>query len=158
MQMRTPKREIKDKALVEALLLRAQYVTLAMWDGSAPYSLPISFGYEAGNLYFHCSLRGKKAHCLKTCPKVSFSAVLDAKVVTREGTMACAYTAHYQSVVGLGRVEFIEDPQEKIKALNCMMRHYQTPEGPYDPAVLEKTMVVRVAIEELRGKSAPPLE
>jgi len=156
--VRKPEREIKDKSLVEALLLRAGYVSLALWDGSAPYSLPISFGYQDGSLYFHSSYQGKKALCLKACDKVSFSVVLDHKVVSRKGPVACGYTANYQSVVGVGRVEIIEDPAKKIEALNIIMRHYAGPEGPYDPAVLEKTMVVRVVIEEMRGKSVPPVE
>jgi uncharacterized protein len=152
--VRKADREIKDFKLVEGLLLRAEYVHLAMWDGTSPYVVPVSFGYENRTLYFHSSHNGKKAECLRTCDRVSFDAVVSYGLVRHP--KACDYTAHFRSVVGVGRATIVEDPAEKQRGLDLVMRQVGGPTGKYDEKVLAATCVVRVDIEELTGKSNPP--
>jgi uncharacterized protein len=152
--VRKIERKIKDHKLVEALLQRAEYIHLAMWDGTSPYVVPMSFGYKDGILYFHSSYDGKKAACLKNCERVSFDAVVEYEV-SRKPT-ACGYTAHFKSVVGAGRVSFVQDPAEKARALDIIMAHYGGPTGKYEEKVLEVTCVVRIDVDELVGKSNPP--
>lgn len=152
--MRRSEREVKDRGLVEALLMRAGYVSLAMWDGAAPYVVPVNFGYENGVLYFHSAKKGRKAQCLRACERVSFSAVVEYSLV--RGVKACDYTAHYKSVCGEGRASFIEDPAEKARALDIIMRHDGGPEGRYDENHLAAAAVVRVEVEKLTGKANPP--
>jgi hypothetical protein len=148
-------REVKDPKLVEALLMRAEYVHLAMWDGAAPYVVPVNFGFEDGVLYFHGAPKGRKAECLRAHDRVSFSAVAHYELL--RGEKACDYTAHYQSVCGEGRASFIEDPAEKARALDIIMRHDGGPEGGYDEKVLARTALVKVVVETLSGKANPAL-
>ena len=152
--MRRSDREVKDRALVEELLMRAGYVHLAMWDGNSPYVVPVNFGYEDGVLYFHSAKKGRKAQCLLAHDRVSFSAVAEYALV--RGGKACDYTARYKSVCGEGRASFIEDPAEKVRALDAIMRHDGGPEGGYDEKELARAAVVKVVVETLTGKANPP--
>lgn len=154
--MRKAEREVKDFSLVEALLMRAEYINLAMWDGTSPYVVPVSFGYKDRVLYFHSSLYGKKADCLRGCERVSFDAVAEYSLCRKP--KACGYTAHFKSVVGAGRASIVSDPAEKIVGLNLIMAHYGGPEGPYDEEVLDHTCVVRIDLDEMSGKTNPALQ
>lgn len=151
--MRKAEREVKDFRLVEALLQRAEYVHLAMWDGTRPYVVPVSFGYKDRVLYFHGSFEGRKAECLRACDRVSFDAVVEYELSRQ--VKACGYTSHFKSVVGQGRASVVEDLAEKIKALDCIMAHYGGPTGKYDEKALAVTCVVRVDVDELTGKANP---
>ena len=153
--MRKAEREVKDIKMVEALLLRAEYINLAMWDGTSPYVVPVSFGYRERALYFHSSFSGKKADCLRACARVSFDAVAECSLVRKPS--ACGYSAHFKSVVGAGRASIVTDPAEKILGLNLIMDHYGGPSGKYDEAVLALTCLVRVDLDELSGKANPAL-
>lgn len=152
--MRKSDREVKDAAKAEALLLRAQYVQVAMLDGGEPYVVPVNFGYESGALYFHGAVAGRKAGCLRAGARVAFSAVAQYRLITH--AQACGYTAHYASVAGWGQAVVLEDEAEKRRALGIIMRHYGGPDGPWETAVLARTMVVRVDVRELTGKVNPP--
>jgi len=152
--VRKAEREIKDFKLVEALLQRAEYVHMALWDGTSPYVIPVSFGYADRVLYFHSSANGKKAQCLRTCDRVSFDAVLEYELSRQ--LKSCGYTAHFKSVVGVGRASFVQGAEAKRRALDIIMSHYNGPTGHYPDEVLDVTAVVRVDIEELTGKSNPP--
>jgi len=151
--VRKAEREVKDFKLVEALLMRAEYIHLAMWDGASPYVVPVSFGYKDRVLYFHSSFSGKKAECLRGCARVSFDAVVEY-ALSRKPT-ACGYTAHFKSVVGVGRASEVTDRDEKIKALDIIMSHYGGPVGGYEEKVLDVTCVMRIDLDELKGKSNP---
>lgn len=152
--MRKAEREVKDFKLVEALLNRAEYIHLAVWDGRTPYVVPVSFGYRDRAIYFHCSYKGKKADCLRGCDRVGFEAVVEYSISRQ--LKPCDFTAHFKSVSGTGRAVFVEDAQEKRAALDLIMSHYDGPGRAYDDKVLAVTAVVRIDVEEMTGKANPP--
>ena len=55
-------------------------------------------------------------------------------------------------MIGFGRVFFVEDAEEKRKALNIIMAHYGGESCDYPEATLEKTAVVKVEFESLTAK------
>lgn len=59
-----------------------------------------------------------------------------------------------KSVMGSGQVEFIEDPEEKNHALNCMIRHLDKTEDTFQfpEAMPKRTCVYRVVSSDLTGK------
>nr|WP_279343379.1 pyridoxamine 5'-phosphate oxidase family protein [Fundidesulfovibrio terrae] len=136
------------------MLMRAEYIHLAMWDGASPYVVPVSFGYKDRALYFHSSLKGRKADCLRACNRVSFDAVIEYSLSRQ--LKPCDYTAHFKSVVGVGRASFVTDRAEKRAALDLIMSHYDGPVREYEDKVLDVTCVVRIDLDELTGKSNPP--
>ena len=66
----------------------------------------------------------------------------------------CAYCWRYDSVVGSGRAEFVEDVEEKIHALNRLIQHVGGTEETFQfpPQMLAKTCVFRVRALEVSGK------
>lgn len=151
--MRRDERKIQDIAAVETLLRRCQTVCLALWDGSRPYAVTVNFGYKDGVLYFHCAPEGRKADCLRANGLVSFQAVEQYELV--RAVKNCGYTAHFRSVSGFGRAEFVTDEAEKTLGMDVIMAQHGAKTGGYAPEVLARTAVVRVLVEELTGKANP---
>ena len=58
--MRRKDREITDRAEIESILNEAMVCRIGLADGGEPYVVPISFGYEGGEVYLHSALEASK--------------------------------------------------------------------------------------------------
>ena len=154
--------EIKDKNIIEEMMSKAEYGTLALSDGLKPYSVPVNFVHKENIIYFHGSLSGRKMQILKINPKISFSIVENFSILSSYFSstekLACPATQFFKSISIDGDVKIIEQKQEKIKALTLLMQKLQ-PEGGYKPfddsayeKILNATAVLRIDIKSLRAK------
>jgi nitroimidazol reductase NimA-like FMN-containing flavoprotein (pyridoxamine 5'-phosphate oxidase superfamily) len=152
--MRKKEREIKDKAVLEELLMRSRVCRLGLFDGQWPYVVPVNMGYAAGRIYFHSSRKGRKMEILRDHPRVCFELDSDVEIVT--GERPCDYTTNYKSVIGFGTAVFVEEEAEKIEGMRIIMRRHGGPVEGFRPEVVPVTAVVRIDIERMTGKSNPP--
>jgi nitroimidazol reductase NimA-like FMN-containing flavoprotein (pyridoxamine 5'-phosphate oxidase superfamily) len=58
----------------------------------------------------------------------------------------------YQSVIGFGKAVFVENEDEKRKALNIIMRQYTDRLFQFPKNMLKATAVIKVEIESVTGK------
>jgi nitroimidazol reductase NimA-like FMN-containing flavoprotein (pyridoxamine 5'-phosphate oxidase superfamily) len=156
MKMRRADREITDTDDKLEIIGRCKVCRLGMADGDEPYIVPLSFGYEYAegtlSLYFHSAREGRKIDILRKNRRVCFE--MDGEYRLIEGDTACEYGFSYESVTGVGLAEFIEDREEKVRALNLLMRH-QTGEDrgfSYEEAQLDRVAVYRLRVESFTGK------
>jgi len=117
-----------------------------------PYVLPFNFGYENETIYLHSSPMGKKIDILKTNPDVCVSFSTDHKLFHRHETVACSYGMRYKSVLAFGKVEFIENYDEKVKVLNIIMRKYAGQDFTYNPPAVNNVSVYKVVIDKIETK------
>ena len=149
--LRRKDREITDPAAMRKILKDADCVTVALCMKNEPYLVSLSHGYdEARNcIYFHCAPEGKKIEYMKANNKVWGQAVVDYHVKGE-----CEYT--YTCVHFSGRVTLIEDAEEKLRALACMIRQLSAnPEekiAKLKPEKLGKTGIGRIDIAFMTGK------
>ncbi|WP_455756723.1 pyridoxamine 5'-phosphate oxidase family protein [Sulfurimonas sp.] len=154
--------EIKDKKIIEDMMSKAEFGTLALSSENTPYSVPVNFVHEENVIYFHGSLSGRKMQVIKSNPKVSFSIVenfsLIASYFSSSEELACPATQFFKSISIDGNVKIVEEKQEKIKAMTLLMQKLQ-PEGHYKPfsdsaydKMINATAVLRIDVKELRAK------
>lgn len=148
--MRRREQAVTDPAGLEQILRQGRVCQLAIPDLPTPYSVPLSYGYRGGVLYFHSAPAGHKIELLRCHPQVGFSVVVELGIQTAE--RACDWGVGYLSVLGRGRVEFIEDLDSKRSALKLLMAQYGEGEFDFPAAELAKTAVFRLVIEEMTGK------
>jgi nitroimidazol reductase NimA-like FMN-containing flavoprotein (pyridoxamine 5'-phosphate oxidase superfamily) len=148
--MRRAEREIAEQADVEAILERAQVLTLALRDEPAPYVIPVSFGYEQGTLYVHSAPRGSKLELIARDPHVGFSAHADYALV--RGDAACDCGVRASSVAGTGVARLVTDEREKLRGLDAIMRHYGEGRPAYRQETLARTCLIAIAVRTVRGK------
>ena len=89
---------------------------------------------------------------LRKNPNVCFEFDIDQEVV--KGKAPCAWGMKYRSVIGFGKVSFLDDPEAKRGALDVIMSHYTDGSFQYPDEVLSKTVVIKVEIESMTAKSA----
>jgi nitroimidazol reductase NimA-like FMN-containing flavoprotein (pyridoxamine 5'-phosphate oxidase superfamily) len=148
--MRRKEKEIRDVALVESIIKQSQVCRLAMVDGDTPYVIPMSFGYDGVNLYFHSALEGRKIEILQKNSRVCFEFDHITKVVKNKD--ACEWGMAFKSVVGEGNASFVEDITQKAHGLGVIMAQYSKRVFEFPKESMEKTAVIKVAITRMTGK------
>ncbi len=151
--MRRHDQEITDRAAIESILEEALVLRIGLVDDDMPYVVPVCFGYRDNCLYIHSAQAGRKIEILKKNNWVCFETEVGVEVVP--GDPACKWTVRYRSVIGMGTARIVEDPQEKIKALEIIMEHYSGGTGhEYHEAVLGIAAVIRIDVTGMTGKKS----
>ncbi len=152
--MRRNDREITDFAVMESVFNEADVCRVAFADNSIPYIVTLNYGFLLGKknvLYFHCAPEGRKINMLRKNGYVCFTLDTDHKLF--EGKKACGWGMTFKSVVGYGSISIVEDPAERIEALDLIMNHYGGDGNyEYDEKQMTKTMILRLDISEMSGK------
>lgn len=151
--MRRTDKEITDRLEQYEILSKGHIIRLAMALGNEPYVVPMSYGFKDGELYMHSALEGKKIDMLKKNPNVCFEVSIDTELLKRE--TSCGWTYCFRSVIGRGRAVFVTDITGKRKGLDIIMNHYGSTENSYKDEVLNKTVLIKIEIDELTGKKSP---
>jgi uncharacterized protein len=129
--MRRWKKEIKEKAVILELLNTSHVGRLGTTgrDG-CPMIKPLNFAHYNGKIYFHTAKEGEKIEDIKRDNRVCFE--IDQPIAYVKGTpeSPCKARYLYRSVIIKGRVCIVEDREERIFGLKCLMEKYQ-PEGDY---------------------------
>ena len=152
--MRKSNKQIKDTNVMIDLLNTCPVGRLGTVgiDGY-PMIKPLNFAFSAGRIYFHTAKEGEKIEHIARDSRVCFEVDLPIAFV-KGGENPCRAEYLYRSVIIRGRAHIVENRDEQIFGLRCLMRKYQ-PEGGYGDFPVEKlriTGVVRIDIEEMTGK------
>ncbi|MGN0472379.1 MAG: pyridoxamine 5'-phosphate oxidase family protein [Lachnospiraceae bacterium] len=154
--MRRSDREITDKSEIEAFVAGEQILRIAFYDNGDIYIVPVNYGYRYENdtyaFYFHGAKAGRKYELSKSNPVVGFE--IDGKYRLLEHETACDYSAAFQSVVGTGRLQLVEDTEEKKIGLNALMKQTtQRSEWHYHDKMLENVAVYRIDVHQISCKA-----
>ena len=153
--MRRGDKEIVDQAELHRILDEAKVMRLGVLDGERPYVVPLNFARDGDDLWFHAAPDGRKLDCLRAAPAVCVEA--DRLLEIHTGPSACNdWTSYYESVIGSGTAEIVEDRSAKLRALQAIMRKYSgRDDWEFDDASVDGTAVVRIRIDSLTGKRSP---
>ena len=148
--MRRNDREIKDRKDIDEIIKRCQVCRLALCEDGQPYVVPLNFGYDGRFLYFHAAPEGRKIDIIKRNNRVGFEFDILHDIVTAQ--QACDWGAKYESVIGSGTAEIVDDLKAKKEALEWIMRQYGSGTWNFPEEILKKTLIFRVSILEISGK------
>lgn len=170
--MRRKDREMDREFGIE-VIDKSKYGVLSMIaEGDEPYGLPLSIVRDGEYLYFHSAMDGRKVKTLVKNPNVSVVFVGEIRIpenYTEEELRGIAedrskaalliskvFTTEYESAVVKGRVELVEDEQEKIRAMRLICeKHTPTKMDYFDMAIgagLKRTNIYRIEMEEIKAK------
>lgn len=153
--MRRKDREVSDFNKIKEIISSCNCCRIGFNDNGQVYIVPLNFGFTEVNgkytFYFHSAKDGRKIDIIKKNPYVGFE--LDTNYKLIENNVACNYSAQFQSIVGNGIINFIEDIEEKKKALNEIMKH-NTNRGNWDfnSDMLDIVCVFKLSVSELTCK------
>lgn len=154
--MRKKEREITNKDDIEHILRTSRVCRIAMVDNGKPYIVPMNFGYDDGAIYLHSAKKGRKIDLIKANPTVCFE--VDELLRLKKAKLACEWGAAYQSIIGSGCAVFLENVSEKKAGLDVIMGQYSQKGKDkgfeYSEEMLEKTVVIKIVIDQMTGKQA----
>lgn len=137
-----------DEGVITWVLDHCKILHLGLMDDQGTsYVVPVNFGYHvdtAGNytLYVHGTDDGQKAHALDRETVIGFETDGGHEELTYTPPKASAFGPSYRSVIGKGRVQKINDNQEKWTALQTIIHHYLRD----NPAIIRAKDLEHVAV------------
>ncbi|MDR2729875.1 MAG: pyridoxamine 5'-phosphate oxidase family protein [Treponema sp.] len=154
--MRRKDREITNLNEKLEIISKCKVCRLALAEDNVPYVVPLNFGYSFDNeiltLYFHGAKEGRKIDILRKNDQACFEMDCDTKLI--EAKTASNYSYAFKSIIGSGKVYFIDDAQEKHRALNFLMKHQTGNDTEYcfSDSDLARTAVYKLVVDEFSGK------
>jgi len=119
-------------------------------DSGYPYTVPVSYVYDKGNIYFHSATEGHKLDAIRNEPKVSFCVTAQDNIIAEE------FNTLYKSVIAFGKAEILEDEQSKRDALESILQKYSADffeKGKeYIKEEWDNCVAVRITVEHMSGK------
>jgi uncharacterized protein len=103
-------------------------------------------------LYLHSALKGRKIDILRENSNVCVEFESHAEIVKAD--TPCNWGMKYQSVIGFGNAELLQNFDEKRKALNIIMRQYYDRTFVFEDDYLKATAVIRIEIQHMTGKQS----
>jgi len=116
--------EITELSEIELIINSSDVCTLSLIDNGKPYCVPMNFGYNDGIIYFHGAPFGRKIDALNINPDVCVSFYSGEELNVRHENVACSYSMRYKSVLAHGKIVFVDNPDEKSRILNIVMKQY----------------------------------
>ena len=124
-----------------------------------PQIIPMNFVFLNDSVYMHSHIRGEKIENIKRNSKGGFEVDRNLEFLPSyfsDPEDASLADTLYISVVIKGEALLVENNEEKVLALNGLMKKYQ-PEGRYKPMdkdmdVLDATAVIKIIPKEMNGK------
>ena len=128
-------------------------------EGGYPQIIPMNFVFINDSIYLHSHTKGEKLDNIRRNSKVGFEVDRNLEFLPSyffDPNDASLADTLYISVVIKGEANIINDVEEKVLALNALMKKYQ-PEGNYEPMnkdmeVLDAVAVIKIIPNEMNGK------
>ena len=151
-KMRRFKQELH-RGEIERILQFNSSGVLALIDGNGyPYTVPLSFVYSNGIIYFHSAKTGHKIDAIKNCEKATFC------IIDKDDVKPEKYTTFYKSIIAFGKVEIIEDAEEALAAIKTLGNKYYPDHDTELQKEIEKSksafLMIKYTIEHITGKQA----
>jgi len=150
--MRRKDKQMSEEWAVSEVIQRALVCRLAMSDGRTPYIVPLCFGYRDGVLYLHSATQGRKLDMIRNNSCVCFEFDIDLELI--QNSEPCHWSMRYKSVIGHGEATLVEEAEEKRRALEVIMGQYSRDAFVFPQGAMERTVVIKVAIESMSGKKS----
>ena len=155
-KMRRKDKEISNIEYMMEIIEKCKICRLGLSENNQPYIIPLNYGYiyenEKLTLFFHSAKEGKKIDIIKNNNNACFEIDCDTRII--EGENPCNYGYEFKSIIGFGKISFLETNDEKTDGLNILMEHQTGKKIKYTftEEKLNNVCVYKMAVEKFTGK------
>lgn len=151
-QMRRFKQELQQDEIERILNFNTSGVLALMDKDGYPYSVPLSYVYSNGKIYFHSAKSGHKIDAINNCEKASFC------IIDRDDVKPEHYTTIYKSAIAFGKVKIVDNPWEALFAMKELgNKYYPNHDVELQQEIaksIDRFLVIRLEIEHITGKQS----
>jgi nitroimidazol reductase NimA-like FMN-containing flavoprotein (pyridoxamine 5'-phosphate oxidase superfamily) len=143
---------IENREEIDKVIRECKTCYLAMSENGFPYVLPMNFALENSSVILHSAQSGRMWETLKKNPNVCINWTLGEEIKWQNVTVGCSYRVQSKSVLVEGKVEFVDDFDEKTRCLELLMSQYSDREFKFNKPAVENVGIIKVAIEKISAK------
>lgn len=153
---------VTDLTEIKSILDGCKTCHVAMVDNGAPYVVPLSYGYcieeNTLTLYFHSAKEGRKIDILQKNNSVCFAISSEGEPAFSE--IPCNSGYYFSSIIGDGKVFFIDNDDEKCAALAFIFEHQTGQKVNFSAEQADPVLIFKVVSKCFVGKkkARPPLK
>lgn len=125
---------------------------LAMSHNDFPYVLPMNFALDGNYVILHSAQSGRMWETLKLNQNVCINWITGEELAWQDVKVGCSYRVKSKSVLVEGKVEFVDDFDEKTRCLNLLMAQYSDREFKFSKPAVENVGIIKVLIEKISAK------
>jgi len=157
--LRNSETQITDRDEIIKILDSCERCRIGFSDDGEPYMVPINYGYtyidNVLTVFFHCASEGRKMDIIKKNPLVCFEVDYDTRLNPDDSPGKIAIK--YESIVGVGTVQIVDDFHEKRRILGNMMKKFHRYNPFYHPTPLtdnrvHEVVILKLALDEFKAK------
>ena len=152
--MRRKDREVVDQKEIIQIIDHCKVCRIAMHDKEGLYIVPLNFGYSYENsqlvLFFHSAKEGRKISAMKENSNICFEMDCEHQLITAD--VACGYGYFFKSIIGNGKVVFLDDIEEKKTALSLLMKHQTGQDFSFEDHMVTSVFVFKIIVNSYSGK------
>jgi len=143
---------IQNREEIDKIIRACKTCYLAMSDNDLPYVLPMNFALDGDSVILHSAQSGRMWETLKKNQNVCINWTLGEDLAWQDVKVGCSYRVKSRSVLVEGKVEFIDDFDEKTRCMNLMMSQYSDREFKFSKPAIENVGIIKVVIEKITAK------
>jgi len=143
---------IQNRDEIDAIIRSCKTCWLAMSENNFPYVLPMNFAFDGDSIILHSAQHGRMWETLKVNPQVCINWNVGEDLAWQDVKVGCSYRVKSKSVLVEGKVEFVDDFDEKTRCLEILMLQYSDREFKFSRPAIENVGIIKVAIEKITAK------
>jgi len=143
---------IENREEIDKIIRACKTCYLAMSDNDFPYVLPMNFALDGNSVIMHSAQSGRMWETLKKNPNVCINWIIGEDLAWQDVKVGCSYRVKSKSVLVEGKVEFVDDFDEKIRCMNLIMSQYSDREFKFSKPAIENVGIIKVAIKKISAK------
>jgi len=143
---------IENREKIDKVIRACKTCYLAMSDSDFPYVLPMNFALDGDVLILHSAQSGRMWETIKRNPNVCINWTLGEELKWQDVRVGCSYRVKSKSVLAEGKVEFVDDFEEKTRCLKLLMNQYSDRDFKFSKPAVENVGIIKVIIEKLTAK------
>ncbi|MDD2298283.1 MAG: pyridoxamine 5'-phosphate oxidase family protein [Fermentimonas sp.] len=144
---------LEEQEQIEGIIKKCKVCFVGMSDEKGvPYVLPMNFGFRGNVIYLHSAQEGKSISILDKNPNVCITFCTEPELVWQNEEVACSYRVRSESIICNGEVAFEEEYDEKVKALDIIMRQYSDRDFNYSEPSVKNVKIWKVDIQEISAR------
>ena len=144
---------IEDRQEINDILKACKTCYVAMSDEDHPYVLPMNFGIDGDNVILHSAREGRIWETLKKNPRVCINWTLGEELAWQDIRVGCSYRVRSKTVLVEGKVEFVEDFDEKYRFMKATMAQYSDRNFEFGRPAILNVGIMKVAIDRLTARA-----